>query len=410
MREREEITISTKHLRLRIVLFAVALLVAVAAFVIGVRSIGRRDPGYSRIEATDKDLLRWNGAVDFEYRFEGSSASIRAQSRALQGVYAEALGWAEKLLDAEERYPGYANLATLNQCMGEDVTVSSELFDVLTDALARTQAGEGYSLFAGPLYAEWNGLLLLEDPEDFDPSADPEEAERLRRLAEAVNDPDNFRFQIVDAQQHVVRFGVSEDLLRLLEELELSCPVLDLNLLHDAYLLQLVAMRVEARGYDSGYLTTPHGLTLALSGESDAELRLFGLQGTDAVPAAKTPLEGGRSYGALRAFALPGETYWYYTVESEGETLYRHPWLCTDAKTPQTVRSVCVSADSAPEAVCQALRLMRCESAEEAQAAAAALALPAAYTLNGARSVYLNAAAGTSYEPEDYGWTLQPMD
>jgi len=406
MIEREEITVSTKHLRLRTVLFILAVLVAVAAFAVGITGLTRKSPGYNRIEVTDKDLLRWNGAVDFEYLFEGSGAVMRVQSKELQGIYGEALGWAEKLLDASERYPGYANLATVNQCMGQDVTVSRELFDVLTDAWARTQAGEGYSMFAGPLWAEWSSLLLLEDPEEFDPAVDAEEAERLRRLAEVVNDPENFRFQIVDAQEHIIRFGVSEKLMRLLEELELSCPVLDLNALHDAYLLQLIAGRIEDRGYQNGFLTTPGGLTLTLSGKTEGELRVFGLSGGKAIPAAKTPLQGGTAYGCARAFPLPEETYWYYSVEAEGQTYYRHPYFAPDGKSPQTVRSACVIADSAPEAMYQTLKLMWSETPE---ALASSLTLPAVYTADGEKRACLNAAAAAIFEKEDYGWGLQPL-
>ena len=406
MREREEIEINTSHLRLRTVLFIVAVVIAVGAFAIGVTKLTRKAPGYHRIEITDQEALRWSSAVDFEYLFEGSGAVIRAQSKELQGIYAEALGWAEKLLDPEERYPGYANVATLNQCMGQDVTVSGELFDVLLDAWMRTQAGEGYSMFAGPLWAEWSSLLLLEDPGDFDPAVDAVEAERLERLAAAVNDPSNFRFQIVDSQEHIVRFGVSEELMALMEELELNCPILDLNLLHDAYLLQLIAARVESYGYSNGYLTTSAGLTLTLSGKSDGGLRLFGLAEGKAIPAAQTPLQSGTAYGVARAFPLPEETYWYYSVETEGETLYRHPYFAPDGTSPQTVRSACVLADNAPEAMYQAILLMQSEAPE---AFAAALALPAVYTLHDEKTAFLNAAAAKLFETEDYGWQLQPI-
>ena len=411
---REEIEVNTEHLKLRTVLFILAVVIAVSSFTVAITRINRKSPGYHRVEATNgEEQKTLNDSIDFEYLFSGSGASVRVELRELQGVYGEALVRAAHLLDAETRYPGVANLATLNQCQGQDVTLSGELFAVLADAWEKTQEGRGYSMFAGPVYAEWNSILLLEDPEDFDPSVDPEEAERIAALAAAVSEADCARFQIVDETQHIVRFGVGAPLAELLEDLELRCPVLDLNALHDAYLLRLIADELEAKGYHSGYLSAKSGVTVALSEQSDGDYRIYGLQGEDPVPAAKTPVIPGSAFCALRAFAGAEDRFWFYTVEDGETTLYRHPYFTASGEQPQALRSAAVLDERGDVAAAcyDALRLFACADADSAAAYAGNLSRAAAWTLGEEdKTVRLNAKGADCFENEDYGWSLQPAE
>ncbi len=413
--DRDDIQVSTKHVKLRIVLFVLALLVAIGAITYGVSELGKKAPGYYRIEATaDEELLLLDGRVNFQYVFKGSKSEINAEMRQLQALYCASLRSNSRLLDAENTYTGVINLAEINANPGREMMVSGELFEVLVDALALTREEQGYSLFAGPLRAEWNSLLILADPEPFDPAADPDEAERLARLSALVSDLSNFSFEIVDPQKHTVRFDFSDRLRECMRELELDCPVLDLNLLHDAYLLRLIARDLEAQGYTNGCLTAASGVTLSLSGHNggDLEYSVIGFDGEYCESAATLPMEAGSAYSLLRAFALDGEAYGYYTAETDGGTVYRHPNVPVSGECPAVLFSVGVRSTGMDpvRAVYEGLRLFACADREAVAACAGTFSDAAVWTLQGeGQRVFSNAAAAPLLRKGDYGWTLETI-
>ena len=367
---------------LRFVAFLVFFALAVTFITIGVTNAGKRTEGLQLIEPElDKDVPRYQIGVSFQHWFTGSSSEIRLGVKELSELYGSALKDAFRMLDARERYEDWANLATVNQSLGREVTLNKPLYEVLQDAARRTAAGEGYSMFAGALCAEWEGLRYALDPAPGDPLNDPAEAARLEKLRAATADLTNFSLEFLDDAACTVRFTVDQDYLDLLAELELEdAPILDLNVLTDAYKLQLVAERLEDRGYDRGFLLTDSGLMLALSGYTDGGVfRLYGLDERGAVPAAELPILAGSCTVQLRAFGTQDEPG-YYALEGGGTRYYRHPWLPADGEYRNTLLTALVSGKglSAPDACCACLRLLACDSAGEAKSLAASLPTSAA--------------------------------
>ena len=411
----DDIELSTKHLKLRAVAFVLALAVALAAFTVGVLSLTRKSPGYYDVEAsTDDETILYAKSLRLSYYFPDEKTDIRGTLRQLQTVYPGALKEYSRLLDAENTFPGVINPAMLNRNLGKEMTVSADLFEVLTDAYAKTLEQQGYNMFAGPLYAVWDTLLYLEEPQDFDPAVNTAEKERLERIAAAVNNLDNFDFEVVDAEKHIVRFDVSDAVQRLLAEEELGDRVLDLNLLREAYLLRLIGDRLEKRGFHDGYLSTANGLVRCLSGRAAGEYCLYAFANGAAVPAATALLRGGTAFSLYRTLAFPGEDYGYYTVKTEEGMLRRHPFLPASGAYPGVLSSSCVlGEDGDPVAASYAnLRLNACPDAETVFALAAALPQAAAVTLReeDSRTVFANAAALALLSPaEDSKWTISSV-
>ena len=415
MRDKDgDIQVNTKHVKLRLVLFILAVVIAVGAIGYGVSSLGKKAPGYYRVEANaDEELIRLSRSLDFEYKFQGSSAEINAELRQLQALYGASLRRCSRLLDAESTYTGVINPAEINANLGRELQLGEELFEVLTDAWEKTQEGKGYNLFAGPLYAEWNSILILADPEPFDPTADAGEAERLARLAEMVNDPSNFTFEVVDEARHAVRFDVSEALLTLLRDYELDCPILDLGLLHDAWLLRLIARELEAQGYDNGYLTAASGVTVSLSGHSGGEYCLYGFDGKYVEPAAVLPVEGGTAFSLFRAFAMEGESFGYYAAETAEGALLRHPYVPASGEYADVLLSSGVLDPSGDpvRAVYVNICLQACPDRAAVFALAEGETRPVAVTLqtDEPQTVHANATAFARLRDGDYGWKIAEM-
>jgi hypothetical protein len=392
--------IDKKKLILRLAAFTIFLAVAVIFITVGVNSMGRQEAGLQEITAAeDENVPLYQAGIAFQHYFSGSSSAIKMGVRELGELYGSALKDVYRLLDPVNTYDNGANIATLNQNLGREVFVSRELYDVLADAVRYTERGEGYSVFSGALCAEWETLRYLLEPAEFDPARDPDEAARLERLTAATRELSNFRLEFLDDETCKLRFTVDQSYLELLEELELTdAPILDLNALRDAYKLQLVAARLEAKGYDRGFLSSESGVTLALSAYEDGgDFCFYSLLGDAIAPAAVCPVTPGACAVQLRAFAFPEEVG-YYAVEAEGETLLRHPWLPADGVFRELLLTGFVTGEklTAPEACYACLRLFGCDTEAEVLALAKELPGKAGFLFRDEpESVYLTDAALT---------------
>ncbi len=178
-----KLKVSDKHILLRVILTAVFFVIAVVAFTVGVTNIGRKTSGYQLIEGkTDSEALTYNNAVHYKYWFEGSSNQIKRGIRDLESEYTQILSNAYKQLDHQNTYLGQVSIGTINQNLGKEVSVSPELYAILQDAYEKTLEKKGFNMFAGALYDEWHSILILEDPDDFDPMVNEYQAQRIKAI------------------------------------------------------------------------------------------------------------------------------------------------------------------------------------------------------------------------------------
>ena len=366
------------RLWLRVIAFAVALVVGIGGITIGVVRLGSKKPGYYACETNpDEQAPTYALGVSLQYYLDGNSDAIKETSNRLRDAYSAALSRAYKLLDARNNYDGFVNLATLNAAYGTEIQVSDELFAVLTDAWDRTQAGEGFNLFAGALYEEWNSILILDEPEPFDPLNDDEVRIRIAELAKRTAELSNFSLTVLDAASHRIRVDVSEDYLAFLRENEYGTTVLDLNLLEVAYRLRIVRDALEADGLCHGYLTTSDGLTVSLSGNAVGEYAAYGLIDGKLAQIAALPVTASSACSIFCA-AFTDIPY-YYRITTGGVTHYRHPYFDAAGEFPELLEMAAVVAGDPVDARCAVIRMNNAQTTAELQAAANG----AAYRLQG---------------------------
>lgn len=253
-----------KVIRLVFFLFAVAL--AVFSFTYGVKMIGHKEPGWQTIEADiQKGHVTYTGGLTLRYWAEGSSAGIRDLTERVKNVYSDSLYRNVELLDARNIYEDSVNLAYVNEQEGRTVTVSKRLAQVLAKALAKTEENAGYSVFAGALNGEWQTLLYLEDPQDFDPAVNADQADRISRLTALINTSGTFALEITEkGEEAEICLRVSPAYQKAAEEMEMTAPVLDLGVLRDAVLMDLVAEDLREAGFTEGVLFSKSGLSMLL--------------------------------------------------------------------------------------------------------------------------------------------------
>ena len=315
-----KIEVSEKHIGLRIAVTAVALVIAVVAFTIGVVNIGKKTTGYQNIEAkVDAEAITYNDAVLYRYWFGGTSNEIKRSINALVLEYTPILSAAYKQTDYQNTYSGQVSIGTINQHPGEIVTVSAELYAILKDAYAKTLEGRGYNIFAGALYAEWKSIQILENPAEFDPANNENTAERLHAIAEQVNDLSNFNLEFLDDSTCSLRFSTASGYDEFCREYEIAAPALDLNNLRDAYMLSMMGEALVADGYSIGHLTTPAGLALNTSPRGSLAYDMHTWDyGKDSVYAS-VELDGVFSAATFTAYGM-GSDYGYSLETSADPT------------------------------------------------------------------------------------------
>ena len=361
----EEILVSDKHVGRRIVVFAVAFVVAVSAFAVGIYQATKKEPGYYVIApAVDRDAMRYANGITLEYYFSGSSSEIKDAMREVTDRYSAVLQRAYKLLDPVNEYPGFVNLATINRNPGKELEVSEELFSILTDALDKTAEGQGFSLYAGALNAEWSGISASEHAAEFDPAQNPDEAARLAALAELAADPEAAVLTVTDADRRAVRLDLSDGYRAFAAEYELSDTVLDLGMLKEAWMLDLAAAGLEKGFYHCGCLSTDSGLTRALSQPVGGDNVLYAFPEGKPEMAGLVPLTGNMACSRFKLFPL-GEELGYYTVEQDGVARYRSPYLAVTSgfETPLSA-SYAITDGSAVEACYHNIRLWHLDEEE----------------------------------------------
>ena len=145
--------------------------------------------------------------------------------------------------------------------------------------------------------------------------------------------------------------------------------VLDLNLLKDAYLLQLVARVLEENGYTEGYLTAESGLCVTLSGYDKAQYCVYELTDSGVALKKTLPAKPGSAASVFRAFPLREKEAYFCRIEKDGKVYYRNPYVTLGAEGfHNLIQNACVISETDPvDAVYTNIRLHACENTEQVE-------------------------------------------
>ncbi len=330
-------------------MFIVAFVVAIIAFAKGVLSMGEKKPGFYQVEAAPSDSApMYSAGMSLTYYFEGDSVDIRRQMDELKVLYSTTLEHAWKLFDANKEYDELANIATINHHPEEWIAIDDKLCHVLQDALARSRKKLGYAVNAGPLYAIYNGILYAEDALENEEMYLQSLAEPRKALEESALDPDAF----LSIENGRARLSIDSKVAKAMQDAEIENGVIDLNLLHDAYIVQMLVQVLEEEGWNNGYVHCSSGLTVMLSGyQAGGTMDIVGYAKGMPAKLAEIPMAGGMAVSRFKAFGENGEAGYYVREKPEG-TLYRHPYPTIGGQETRTLVSYAINDAMDPVAAC----------------------------------------------------------
>ena len=396
----------------RIIAFLIAVGIAIASFTIGIMQYAHRETGYYEVGYSNAAIAEvYDSGVHLLYYAEGGSSFIRQHLNEVQRVFSDDLLQYYRLLSAEKTYEGLNNIAALNAAPEQALKVDAVLYAVLKDAYARHEMQEGYHLFSGVLHTEWQSMRYLEEPEQTDPLLNDDEAEFLKVLTSQLARKEQFSLEF-DDNNSTVTLHISEEYRNWTEQNEIEAPVLDLNLLHDAYLLQLVAMQMTAQGYTDGYLYTESGISISLGKQGNMEYSLYAVGESGVETIAVTALQQPAAFCSFTVVSPTEERYGYYKIELEGKPYYRHPYVNVKNGSFSNVLMTAALGGTSEQAVDLAYVMLVLKSLESAEAVAEYVsALPqeiiSAYTLqNDTERILYTGSPAEEIKMQDNTFTL----
>lgn len=325
--EHQEIEVqkySRKGLIIRAIFFVIALTVAIVSFARAINSCSEKKPGYYRIELKEDEEAPFYGAgVKLEYYLDGDSSEIKIALKNLKNIYSLALKQAYILVDAENTYEVYKNLALVNQNIGQEVEIHPLLYPLLKEAHELTLLRENYNLFANILIDRWEGILLADDDER-DPLISSEEATFLEEIASYVDDLTNFSLLFNDENKSVT-FNTSLAFKNFYESEGLDCAILDFNSLNEAFKIKLLCNNLKEQGYTKGFVETADGLVINLGTDSTCFYAISNKLDSQTYesPVMSVSSEKYKLLSRSRVYSVKQEDY-YRIINHEGKNYYRH--------------------------------------------------------------------------------------
>lgn len=327
--EPREIAVSRKHFTLRVVLVIALFIGGLTAIGFGIAQMFRADPGVYTITASpDKENPFNYLGVQGSFYIDGDSGQVKAKKNAMTNLLNESLRAASYRFDEKKTYEAYSSIARVNQGLGTDVKVDERVYLTLQDAYKRSLEDNNFSLFAAPLFEAWSDILNGSPTAyaENDPLNNATADAYIKKAAAIVNDPTNY--SLTFKGEGVVNLSISEAYKAFRSEYELdSTPVISLNSLHDAYVLNEVAMIFNREGYKNGVLFTQKGFFKSLANEQETTAKAIDYKEKKAFAFGAFDIKGDYTLLGERHFTFtedPNVSNPSYELLKDGVTYHRH--------------------------------------------------------------------------------------
>ena len=260
----ETVELNETGTKKRVVLFIVAIIVALGAFWYGISNLTKVEAGWYVIEATSASEM--NCAQDFEFRYYlgHSGVNSAAENKALNLLYTQATEDAYKIFNARESFADCKNLHYINRHPNEPIRVGKALYEAFT---LMEETGSRY-MYLGPALQEYNNLFFcMEDSEaeNVDPYLNEEQKAYIARVAEFAGNPEHIQLQRME--NNTVQLYVSDAYLAFAKEWGIT-DYLDLYILQDAFIIDYLADKLIQEGYTKGVISSYDGYTRCLGDET----------------------------------------------------------------------------------------------------------------------------------------------
>lgn len=319
--QKEEASLSEKHLTVRIAAFVVCIVLGFTALGFAINGFLSTESGWREVEAYTTEAS-CAGEFSFQYCMGQGALSATAENKQLTQLYTDVVVKAYQLFNVYEGFSGITNLWYLNRHPNEEVVVD----EVLYRAFSQLRDSDNRLLYLGPIYETYRGLFFCQEDfqtVDYDPYQNPEIAAYYQKIADFAKDPANIELKLLG--ENKVCLAVSGEYQLFAEENEIT-NFLDFSWMKNAFIVDYLTETMMNNGFTNGYISSFDGFTRNLSREQV----FYSFQCYDRENDALRIVGKGysRKAGAmvcLRSFPVRDQDSEYYYVLSSGEI--RVPYL-----------------------------------------------------------------------------------
>ncbi len=329
--ERKNISLSkTKHFELIIIAFVVAVAVAAVLITCSALGIFNNATGYAELETATYSDVKFAHNIHCYIYFKGNEMQVTSKKGKANSLFSTSYREIYMMTDPYVDYSPYSvSLKQINKSLGEDVKVDERLYLLLKDAYQKSDIqNNNYSLFAAPLFHEWDSLLYSGALGNYesDPLFNDEEADYLSNLANIINDTSNYSLEFKD--NNVVNLNVSPEYKEFLDSYSNNAPIISLNALENSYQMQYIANKLEEAGYENGYLVDDFGNGITLKGFTSMNHNLYDIEDGGAHLFGHISMNGRYRFSATHHFLVnPLNSPYFYDVTKDDNIYHRSSYL-----------------------------------------------------------------------------------
>ena len=313
----QKVELPKGHVRLRLILAVVFLVIGGLAIWWGLTAALNEDPGWRTIEV-DAQGVHCGEDFEFVYDLGRAGASATVELKELTLIYSEATKKAYEIFHEALEVENVNNLAYLSAHPNEAVTVDPALYK----AFALINRYENRNLFMGPVY-ELSGNLFQSENDafaaSFDPAKNPELAQTVAKIVEFAADPEHISIQLLGNNQ--VRLCVSSKYLEYVRQEQIAALV-DFGWMKNAFIVDFFAETLAQRGYVHGHITSHDGFTRNLDNRGvEFGYNLFDYYGDGLYLPAAMQYSRPISIAYLRGYPMDGKDVGRYYRYSNGDVV-----------------------------------------------------------------------------------------
>lgn len=314
----KEIELSEKHTRVKVIVFIVVLVIAVAAFVIGVVSCLSEDKGWNKVESTAG--LDCSDDFTFYCYLESGGTKGHTVLKNVSAVYTQACYDAYRIFDSNDTFDGYNNLAYINAHPNEDITVDPALYNAFSSMAEKNNR----ALYLAPIYSYYNTILMSTSDDEAAqvyPIGESEAADIFDTVLAFANDNDAIDLKLLG--DNTVRLEVSGEYRTFAYTNNISAYI-DFFMFRNAFIADYLSDKLKENGCHIGTIASRDGFMRTLdNSEVSSSLGIFDKTNSRTVRAADVSFVGDVAAVRMRGFSLGGELGLYYEF-ADGTTVSRY--------------------------------------------------------------------------------------
>ncbi len=318
----QRVELSEEHIRMRTVGLVILIVIALAAFAIGMVQCSKQEGGWQVISLPSGEG-NCSQELSLRYCLGEGELSVKAEHAQVQSVYYDLCTKAYRIFHEGEAFEGVHNLYYLNHNINQTVTVEPVLYDAFEKML---QKG-GRTLYLAPLYEEYNSMFGCSydyELAEYDPLLNEGAADYFRRVCAFLNDDSAVHLELLGDNR--VCLTVSAEYQAFANENGIGSYV-DFFWTKNAFVVDYIAQGMTDNGMTYGILSSYDGFSRGLDRNSGTEYsyNVLDFAGGQAVVAAALKSGGGRSTVFFRTEPITELDALHYYVMETGEV--RHPYI-----------------------------------------------------------------------------------